>query len=126
MQMTHLHELSNIVKNIGVMIIDPAYWSITGDYERENRFFQMEQHPMENGTSRFIRGIKKEQAVVGPDVQIGAFGIGDYTPVMQQAILEICQMLEENLPPQCPTLQELQNAYDDVMLIGTSDIAHYC
>lgn len=96
--------------------IDPTYRNITGDDERENLFFQMEQHPMENGTSKFIREIKKKKEVVGPDVQIGTFGIGDYTPVMQQAILEICQMLEENLPPQCPTLQELQNAYDDVML----------
>ena len=91
------------------MEIDVTYTSISGE-EGISMFFPMGQHPMENGNSRFVR--EKEQTAS----QIGTFGLGNFPPAMQQAMLRICQLVEEALPPQCPTIQELQEVYGNVML----------
>lgn len=96
--------------------IDVTYKNFTEDDYRTSMFFPMGQHPMENGESRFIREKKRKNLLTESAVQIGTFGLGNFPPAMQQAMLEICQLLEEHLPQQCPSVQELKNAYCDVML----------
>lgn len=92
--------------------IDVTYKNFREDDDKDVMFFCTGQHPMENGQSNFIR--KKKQDNVR--VQVGEISIEQFQPVMQDAMREICEMLEEALPPQCPSIQELQKAFKNVML----------
>jgi len=101
--------------------IDVTYPDLTEDSENTPIFFVMGRHPMENGDSRLIREKRRKNLLAEPAVQTGTFGLGNFSLEIQQAILEICQLLEQHLPPQCPSVEELKRTYCDVMLPVSAD-----
>lgn len=96
--------------------IDVAYHNIIGDDENNRIFFTRGQHPLENGRSRFANEKRAQGASDYQAVQIGNFGLGNFSDGEQEEMLEVCDMLEKHLSKACPTMEELVWAYGDVMV----------
>ena len=94
--------------------IDAAYNNIARNDENNKIFFALGQHPLENGRSRFANEKKAQGALNYQAVQIGTFGLGNFSDREQEEMLEVCDMLEKHLPNVCPTMEELVWAYNDV------------
>lgn len=94
--------------------IDAAYNNIARNDENNKIFFALGQHPLENGRSRFANEKKAQGALNYQAVQIGTFGLENFSDREQEEMLEVCDMLEKHLPNVCPTMEELVWAYNDV------------
>ena len=96
--------------------IDAAYNNITGDDENNRIFFTFGQHLVENGRSRFANEKRAQGASDYQTVQIGTFGLENFSGREQEEMLEVCEMLERHLPKAWPMMEELVWAYGDVMV----------
>lgn len=68
------------------------------------------------GRSRFANEKRAQGASDYQAVQIGTFGLGNFSDGEQEEMLEVCDMLEKHLPKACPTMEELAWAYGDVLV----------
>ena len=96
--------------------IDIAYNNIVEDVETDRIFFVINQHPLENGLSRFASKKNEQGRLSIPLVQKGTFGLGNFGESEQAEMLEICDMIEKHLPEDCPTIEDLLWCYGDVMV----------
>lgn len=96
--------------------IDIAYNNIVEDVEADRIFFVINQHPLENGLSRFVSKKNEQGRLSIPLVQKGTFGLGNFGESEQAEMLEICDMIEKHLPEDCPTIEDLLWCYGDVMV----------
>lgn len=96
--------------------IDIAYNNIVEAVETNRIFFVINQHPLENGLSRFVSKKNEQGRLSVPLVQKGTFGLGNFGESEQAEMLEICDMIEKHLPEDCPTIEELLWCYGDVMI----------
>lgn len=93
--------------------IDIAYNNIVEDVETDRIFFVINQHPLENGLSRFVSKKYEQGRLNVPLVQTGTFGLGNFAESEQTDMLETCDMIEKYLSDTCPTIEELMLAYED-------------
>lgn len=63
--------------------------------------------PLENGQSRFANEKRAQGALDYQAVQIGTFGLENFSDGEQEEMLEVCDMLEKHLSKDCPTMEEL-------------------
>lgn len=101
--------------------IDIAYNNIVEDVETDRIFFVINQHPLENGLSRFVSKKNEQGRLSIPLVQKGTFGLGNFGESEQAEMLEICDMIEKHLPEDCPTIEDLLWCYGDVMVPVRAD-----
>lgn len=104
-----------VFSNIGLEI-DIAYNNIAEDAETDRTFFINNQHPLENGLSRFASKKSEQGRLNNPPVQTGIFRLGRFAESEQAEMLEIRDMIEKYLPEACPTIEELRWSYGDVMV----------
>lgn len=96
------------------MEIDITYQSV--EQGEKSMFFISGQHPLENGTSKWLCKKKHGNPKMHPVIQTGTFGLGNYAPDAQQTMSEVCGIIEKELPKQCPSVENLYEAFQDVML----------
>ena len=112
-----------VFSDIGLEI-DIAYNNIAEDVETDRTFFINNQHPLENGLSRFASKKSEQGRLNNPPVQTGIFRLGRFAESEQAEMLEIRDMIEKYLPEACPTIEELGWSYRDVMVPVSVDASN--
>lgn len=112
-----------VFSDIGLEI-DIAYNNIAEDAETDRTFFINNQHPLENGLSRFASKKSEQGRLSVPLVQEETFGLGNFVESEQAEMLEIRDMIEKYLPEACPTIEELRWSYRDVMFPVSVDASN--